>query len=141
MTQNPPENFPRITPYLLYEDVDAIVDWLVESCGFTERLRMAGEDGRSNHAEVALGDGVVMMGNPGTGYQNPRRRGGHTQLVYVYVDDVDAHCERVRASGATILREPADQFYGDRTYGVEDAEGHHWSFAEHVRDPDAEEMQ
>ena len=134
MVQNPPDGFPRITPYLLYEDVDAAVEWLVGVAGFSERLRMKGPDGRANHAEVALGEGVVMMGNPGPDYQNPKRRGGATQLVYVYVDDVDRHHEAARAAGATILREPEDQFYGDRTYGVEDPEGHHWSFAQHVRD-------
>jgi uncharacterized glyoxalase superfamily protein PhnB len=81
-----------------------------------------------------------MMGNPGSGYRNPTALGGSTQLVYVYVDDVDAHCETARAAGATILREPADQFYGDRTYGVEDPEGHHWSFSQHVRDVSPEDM-
>lgn len=65
MAQNPPEGMPRITPYLLYEDVDAAVDWLVNVAGFTERLRLKGPDGRANHAEVTMGDGVVMMGNPG----------------------------------------------------------------------------
>lgn len=141
MPQNPPEGFPRITPYLLYEDVGAAVDWLVGTCGFTERMRMNGPDGKVNHAEVCLGDGVVMMGNPGPGYQNPKSRGGATQLIYVYVDDVGEHYEAARAAGARILREPADQFYGDRTYGAEDPEGHQWSFAQHVRDGSPEDVQ
>lgn len=141
MPQNPPEGFPRITPYLLYEDVDTAVDWLVGTCGFIERGRMKGADGRANHAEVALGDGMVMMGNPGPDYLNPKRRGGATQLIYVYVDDVDAHYQTAQAAGAPILREPADQFYGDRTYATEDPEGHQWSFAQHVRDVSAEDMQ
>jgi len=140
MVQNPPEGVPRITPYLLYEDVDAAVDWLVDAAGFTERLRIKGPDGRTSHAEVALGVGVVSMGNPGPEYLNPKRRGGHTQLVYVYVDDVDRHCEAARAAGAVILREPADQYYGDRTYGAEDPEGHQWSFAQHVRDVRLEDL-
>jgi PhnB protein len=71
VVQNPPEGFPQITPYLLYEDVDAAVDWLVDAFGFTERLRMKGPDGKANHAEVKFGDGVVMLGNPGPDYQNP----------------------------------------------------------------------
>ncbi len=140
MVQNPPEGFPQITPYLLYEDVDAAVDWLVRVFGFTEEVRMKGPDGKANHAEVRMGDGVVMMGNPGTDYLNPKRRGGATQLVYVYVDDVDKHYEAARAAGATVIREPADQFYGDRTYGAEDPEGHRWSFAQHVRDVAPEAM-
>jgi uncharacterized glyoxalase superfamily protein PhnB len=140
MVQNPPEGFPQITPYLLYEDVDAVVDWLVRVFGFTEEVRMKGPDGKANHAEVRMGDGVVMMGNPGTDYLNPKRRGGATQLVYVYVGDVDKHYEAARAAGATVIREPADQFYGDRTYGAEDPEGHRWSFAQHVRDVAPEAM-
>jgi PhnB protein len=141
MVQNPPEGMPRITPYLFYEDVDAAVDWLVGTFGFTEQVRMKGPDGRANHAEIRLGDGLVMMGRPGSDYQNPKHRGGATQLSYVYVDDVDRHYEAAKAAGARILSEPADQFYGDRTYAAEDPEGHQWSFAQHVRDVPPEEMQ
>jgi PhnB protein len=140
MTQSPPEGFPRIAPYLLYEDVDGAVDWLVGTCGFHERVRMPGPDGKAIHAEVGLADGVVMMGNPGPEYQNPKKLRGATQLVYVYVDDVNAHFEKANAAGAHIFQEPADQFYGDRTYGVEDPEGHQWSFAQHVRDVSPEDM-
>jgi PhnB protein len=140
MVQNPPEGFPRITPYLLYEDVDAALDLLITAFGFTERVRMKGPDGKANHAEISLGDGVVMMGHPGPDYQNPKRRGGATQLVYVYVDDVDKHYAVAKAAGTRILSEPADQFYGDRTYGAEDPEGHQWSFAQHVRDVAPEDM-
>ena len=140
MVANPPAGFPHITPYLLYEDVDAALDWLVATFGFTEQVRMKGPDGKANHAEVRLGDGVVMMGHPGPDYQNPKRRGGATQLVYVYVDDVDKHFAVARAAGAHVLSEPAEQFYGDRTYGAEDPEGHQWSFAQHVRDVAPEDM-
>ena len=140
MAQNPPEGFPRITPYLLYEDVDATVDWLVATFGFEERYRMKGPEGKANHAEVAMGDGVAMMGNPGPDYQNPKRTEHRTQLVYVYVDDVDKHYEAAKAAGANLLSEPADQFYGDRSYAAEDPEGHQWSFAQHVRDVAPEDM-
>ena len=140
MLQNPPEGFPQITPYLLYEDVDGAVDWLVDTFGFAEQVRMAGPEGKANHAEVKLGKGIVMMGNPGPEYQNPKRRGGATQLVYVYVDNVDKHYEVAKAKGASILQDLADQFYGDRTYGAEDPEGHQWSFAQHVRDVAPEDM-
>jgi uncharacterized glyoxalase superfamily protein PhnB len=140
MPENPPAGFPQITPYLLYEDVDAAVDWLVGAFGFTEDLRMKGPDGKANHAEIKLGSGVVMMGNPGPDYQNPGRRGGVTQEVYVYVDDVDKHYGVAKSKGARILRDLADQFYGDRTYAAADPEGHQWSFAQHVRDVAPEDM-
>lgn len=141
MVHNPPQGYAVVTPYLLYEDLDAAVEWLTKAFGFTESLRMTDEQGRANHAELKLGDGVVMMGRPGSDYRNPKHLGGVTQLVYVYVDDVDAHHEGAKAAGARILRDPEDQFYGDRTYGAEDPEGHHWSFAQHVRDVTLEDMQ
>jgi uncharacterized glyoxalase superfamily protein PhnB len=141
MADNPPAGFTRVTPYLLYNDVDAALDRLVKAFGFEERVRMPGPDGKANHAEATIGDAYVMLGNPGGDYRNPAALGGATQLVYVYVDDVDAHFERARgADGVEIIREPADQFYGDRTYGARDAEGHEWSFAQHVRDVEPEDM-
>jgi PhnB protein len=141
MAQNPPEGYARVTPYLLYHDCDAAVDFLTTAFGFTEKVRMRGEDGKTNHAELELEGGVVMLGNPGADYESPDELGGRTSITYVYVDDVDAHHERAQAAGARIERELADQFYGDRTYGAHDPEGHAWSFATHVRDPSPEEMQ
>jgi len=140
MAQNPPAGFPRITPYLYYEDLDAAVDWLVASFGFRERFRMKGPDGKANHAEVELGDGVVMMGNPGPEYQSPKRHGRPSHLVYVYVDDVDKHFAAAKEAGAKVLEEPKDQFYGDRNYSAEDPEGQQWNFATHVRDVAPEDM-
>lgn len=140
MPANPPEDMPRITPYLLYNDVDAALDWLTKAFGFKERMRMPGPDGKANHAEMALEDGVVMMGNPGAGYQNPKAVGHPTQLIYVYVDDIDKHFERAKAAGASIDAEPEDQFYGDRTYRADDPEGHRWNFAQRVKDVAPEDM-
>lgn len=141
MPANPPENMPRVTPYLYYEDVASALDWLARAFGFRERMRIAGgADGKITHAEVELADGVVMMGHPGPDYRNPRRLGRVTQSLYVYVDDVDKHFEAARAAGAKILEAPADQFYGDRRYGAEDPEGHRWYFAQHVRDVAPEDM-
>jgi PhnB protein len=125
---------PRVTPYLYYEDVAAALGWLGRAFGLAERVRMPGPDGRIGHAEVTLADAVVMLGCPGPDYRAPRRLGNATHSIYLYVDDVDAHFQRARDAGAKILEEPADQFYGDRRYGAEDPEGHHWYFATHVRD-------
>ena len=96
MPDNPPAGFPRVTPYLFYEDPGAAVDWLVEAFGFKERFRMAGPDGKVNHAEVEVeGDSVVMMGYPGPDYQGPKKQGHVHVLVYIYVDDVDRHFARL----------------------------------------------
>ena len=140
MPANPPENMPRITPYLFYEDVAGALDWLARAFAFRERMRLPGPDGRVTHAEMELADSVIMMGHPGTDYQNPKKTGHVNQLVYVYVDDVDEHFERAKGAGATILAEPEDQFYGDRRYGAEDLEGHHWNFAQHIRDVAPEDL-
>ena len=140
MLANPPQDMPRITPYLLYEDVAGALNWLAKAFGFRERMRLAGPDGKITHAEMELADGVIMMGCPGLDYRNPKRLGHVTQHLYVYVDDVDKHFEHARRAGARIVEEPKDQFYGDRRYGAEDPEGHRWYFAQHVRDVAPEDM-
>ena len=140
MPKNPPESMPRITPYLLYEDVGTAIDWLARVFGFRERMRLDGPNGTIAHAEMQRDDGVVMMGNPGPQYRNPKRLGQVTQSLYVYVDDVDKHFAHARQAGATIMEEPKDQFYGDRRYAAEDPEGHVWYFAQHVRDVAPEDM-
>lgn len=140
MPANPPANMPRITAYLSYENVAAMLDWLTRAFGFKERVRMPGPDGKVMHAEVELADGVVMMGCPGPDYRNPKRLGQPTVGIYVYVDDVDKHYGTAKAAGAQITEPPTDQFYGDRRYTAVDPEGHVWSFATHVRDVAPEDM-
>jgi PhnB protein len=120
-----------ITPYLLYEDVAAALDWLSRAFGFRETMRMEMDAGRIGHAEMEVGaDGArVYMGGPGGDYKSPKNLGTRTALVYAYVDDVNAHCRRAREAGANIIEEPTDQEYGERRYGAEDLEGQHWYFA------------
>jgi PhnB protein len=140
MPANPPANTPRISPYLYYRDVAAAMDWLARAFGLKERLRMPGPDGSVMHGEMELADGLVMMGCPSPTYRNPSQLGQATHSLYVYVEDVDKHYRHARDAGAKILAEPEDKFYGDRTYGAEDPEGHQWYFAQHVRDVAPEDM-
>jgi PhnB protein len=140
MPQNPPPGRPRVTPYLFYEDAGAALDWLSRAFGFQERVRMPGDDGSVMHGEMAVADGRIMLGRPGGDYVGPGREGRVHQLQYVYVDDVDAHHRRATEAGATVVRGPEDQFYGDRTYTAADLAGHQWTFAQHVRDVTPEEM-
>jgi uncharacterized glyoxalase superfamily protein PhnB len=123
-----------VTPYLLYEDVAAAIDWLGRAFGFEERLRFADEEGTVTHAELALGDGTLYLGHPGSDYRSPKRVGSSSHLVHVYVDDVDAHHARAVEAGATIHLEPEDMPYGDRRYAAEDLEGQRWSFAQRLKD-------
>jgi uncharacterized glyoxalase superfamily protein PhnB len=118
-----------ITPYLLYEDAATALEFLSEAFGFEETMRIETLDGRVAHAEARLGDGQVHLGQP-LKPSGPRRLGGTTVLLYVYVDDVDEHCELARAAGAVIVEEPADQPYGERRYRSRDPEGHSWYFAQ-----------
>jgi uncharacterized glyoxalase superfamily protein PhnB len=122
-----------VTPYLLYEDATAALEWLSKAFGFREVNRIELDDGSVNHAELDVGDGgIVYLGHPpGDGYRNPKKV-GQTALVYVVVADADSHCRHAKEAGARVLEEPADQEYGDRRYGVEDPEGHHWFFAHRI---------
>jgi uncharacterized glyoxalase superfamily protein PhnB len=120
-----------VTPYLLYQDCEAALDFLSRAFGFEETLRYTGEEGYVNHAEMRVGaGGAIYMGNPGEGYKNPKQQGRETVGLYVEVDeDVDALCERARDAGAEIVGEPADQEYGHRRFTARDLEGHMWFFA------------
>jgi uncharacterized glyoxalase superfamily protein PhnB len=81
---------------------------------------------------MMLGKDMVMMGNPGPRYKNPKKLKQATQMLYINVDNVDKHFQRSKKAGAKVLHEPADQFYGHRRYGVEDPEGHQWYFAQEI---------
>jgi uncharacterized glyoxalase superfamily protein PhnB len=120
-----------ITPYLLYEDVGGALKFLTKAFGFRKYgAQMKGLGGKINHAAMQLGDDLIMMGCPGSGYRNPKRLGQATQSLYINVEDVDKHFARARRAGATILEEPADTDYGHRRYGAADPEGHQWYFAQ-----------
>ena len=122
------------TPYLMYEDGAAAIEFLCRVFGFREVLRSHSPEGRVWHAELELDGARVYLGEPGREYRNPRRLGGVTVAVHVYLEDVDAHYERTRAAGGEIARELEDRDYGDRRYHAVDHEGHLWMFATHVRD-------
>ena len=127
-------------PFVFYGDVAPAIEWLTAAFGFKERFRLKGPGGVVLHAELALGRAVVMVGGLGPRNAGPppdRVRSG----VYVFVDDVDAHCSTARAAGATIVLEPTDQPYGDRYYLATDPEGHEWYVAQHLRDVVIEDLQ
>jgi len=128
-----------ITPYLLYEDGAAAVDYLTQTFGFEEVVRSRSPEGRVWHAELRLGDGRVYLGEPGGDYRSPKRLGGVTVSIHVYVEDVDAHFARATDAGAEVRGEPEDRPYGDRVYHAVDAEGHDWFFAQHLREVPVEE--
>ncbi len=142
MAQNPPEGTQRIIPYILYADATAALEFLDKAFGFEERFRLPMPDGAIGHAEVGYEGNVVMLATAmeANGHASPRDLPATHGLIVCYVDDVDAHYARARAAGAKILAEPEDQFYGDRSYASADLEGHHWHFAQHIRDVAPEDM-
>ncbi len=123
-----------ITPYLLYEDVDAALKFLARAFGFRKYgAQMRDADKKTSHAAMRLGDDFIMMGRPPHSYRNPKRLGQATQSLYINVENVDQHFERARKAGATIIEEPKDTEYGHRRYGAEDPEGHQWYFAQETQ--------
>ena len=131
MTNKP---LPRITPYLLYEDVANAAEWLATAFNFRVVHQQVGADGKVGHCAMEIAPGVeVMMGCPGPAYRNPKHLGHVTQHLYVNIDDVDAHFERARHAGACIIETPTDQRYGERRYAVTDPEGFTWFFAQVIK--------
>lgn len=121
-----------ITPYLLYRDAGAAVDWLIRAFGLRSGETIKAQDGRVGHATLTFGKAVLMLGSPGPDFKGPRALGHATQNLYIDVDDVDKHYARAVKAGATIIEEPKETFYGARRYGAEDLEGHRWYFAQEL---------
>ncbi len=131
----------RIIPGLTYADASAAIEWLCRVFGFAEVRRMEVGDGRIGNAALSLYGEQIMLASPfeEAGTMSPRDLAALHQQITVYVDDVDAHYAQARDEGARILAEPADQFWGGRTYWVEDLEGHRWTFQQPLRSvPDEE---
>jgi len=120
----------RVIPMLSYADAGAAIEFLTKAFGFAERFRMDMPDGSVGHAELTLGDAVVMLASEweAGGVVSPQRLPAVPVQLYVSVPDVDAHFARARAEGATIATEPVDQDYGERNYRAIDPEGHRWIF-------------
>jgi PhnB protein len=137
-----PDGYPRLSPYLCVDGADRAIQFYVDVLGATERMRMDGPDGRIGHAELNLGDSVIMLADeyPDMGFLSPTRIGGTAVTLHAYVEDVDAVFDKALAAGAKSLRAVENQFYGDRSGQFEDPFGHRWNVASHVEDVDAEEM-
>lgn len=123
-----------VIPVLTYPDVREAVSWLEEAFGFEERVQI----GEGHRSQLSFGDGAVIVGEVQPHRALPTA-GGSSQSVMVRVEDVNAHCERARAAGATILREPTDFPYGERQYNARDFAGHEWTFTQTLRDVSPEE--
>ena len=138
-----PEDYPRVIPYLTVDGAAAAIDFYCNIFGATERARMPGPDGRIGHAELDLGQSVIMLADPFPDFGNtaPPTLGGTPVTMMVYVEDVDDVFRRAVEAGATADRPVENQFYGDRAGQFTDPFGHKWFVATHVEDVPPDEME
>jgi PhnB protein len=137
-----PDGYPVVSPYLCVDGATAAIQFYGEVLGATERMRMPAPGGKVGHAELQIGDSVIMVSDefPEMGQLSPRSVGGSPVVISVYVDDVDGVFERAQQAGAEVVRPPEDQFYGDRAAQFNDPFGHRWSVATHIEDVPPDEM-
>jgi PhnB protein len=137
-----PDGYHTVTPYLAVDDAAEAIDYYTKAFGAKERGRMEAPGGKIGHAELEIGDSLVMLSDPfpQASTRTPKELGGTSARVFLYVEDVDAVVKQAVDAGATITMEVEDQFWGDRFGTVLDPFGHLWSIATHVEDVPPEEM-
>ena len=143
MVQPIPAGYAGVTSYLIVRHAARAIDFYKQAFGATELMRFPGPDGKIGHAEIKIGEGVVMLADesPERGHKSPQALGGTPVSLMFYVPDVDARFAKAVAAGATIMNPLKDQFYGDRSGTITDPFGHVWTIATHSEDVSAEEMQ
>ena len=129
-----PEGYHTVTPFILVKEASKVIEFAKQAFGALEAYRMAAPDGTIMHAEIRIGDSNIMLGEASDKWP------AMPSMLYLYVPDVDnVHKKAVEAGGKS-LREPTNEFYGDRSSGVQDAGGNQWWIATHVEDVSPEEM-
>lgn len=137
-----PDGYRNLTPYLIVADGAGAMAFYIATFGAVERLRLVTPHGKIGHAELAIGDSVVMLADehPPHDAWAPAHFGGSPVLLHLYVEDVDAVVSRAVAGGATVTRPVQDQFYGDRSGSFIDPFGHRWNVATHIEDVPQDEI-
>jgi len=138
-----PDNYPRVTAYLAIDGAGDAIEFYKKILGATERFRMPGPDGRIGHAEIGIGDSVIMMADvsPEMNFVDPKKLGNTSVNLVVYVEDVDKTFKAALEAGAKETQPVENKFYGDRAGQFEDPWGHRWDVMTHVEDVSPEEMQ
>ena len=137
-----PQGYHTVTPYLSVNDAARAIDFYKRAFGATEVSRMDGPQGKIGHAELRIGDSMIMLADemPGTACRSPQSLGGTTVNMFLYVNDVDAAFKQAEAAGAKVDMPATDMFWGDRYGKLTDPFGHTWSMATHKEDVAPEEM-
>jgi PhnB protein len=138
-----PDGYRSVTPYLVVKGAAKAIDFYKKVFGAREKFRMDGPGGTVAHAEIEIGDSVVMLAdeNPQHGALSPATVGGTPVSIMLYVEDVDRTAETLTKAGAKTLRPVQDMFYGDRSGGFEDPFGHRWHVSTHIEDVSPEEIE
>lgn len=138
-----PDGYHAVTPYLIVTGAANAIEFYQRAFGAVELFRMAKPDGKVGHAEIRIGDSVIMLADEHAdmGYRSPSSLGGSSVSIMLYVEDVDGVFARALEAGARAQRGVADQFYGDRSGTLEDPFGHVWTIATHVEDVSPEEIE
>jgi uncharacterized glyoxalase superfamily protein PhnB len=123
-----------VLPHVSYQNVADAMDWLTKVFGFREHYRYGETGGAISGAQMHLGDAWIMLNHADEGCKSPAQLGYGTQSLTVFVNDVDAHFHKAKSAGAKIVEDLHVTEYGERQYGVEDLDGHHWLFSQHARD-------
>ena len=137
-----PEGYHSVTPYLIVSGASDAIAFYKKALGAKEVMRLADPGGKVHHAEIKIGDSRIMLADEHPEIQalSPKTVGGSPVSIHLYVEDVDAAVERAVAAGAKLVRPVADQFYGDRTGGIEDPFGYRWFIATHKEDLTMDEI-
>jgi PhnB protein len=143
MVQPVPTGYAGVTPYLIIRGAARALEFYKKAFGATELMRFPAPGGKIGHAEIKIGEGVVMLADesPEMGHTSPQTIGGTPVSLMFYVPDVDALFAKALAAGGVVKQPLKDQFYGDRSGTITDPFGHVWTIATHVEDVSAEEMQ
>jgi len=142
MVQAIPTGYAGVTPYLIVRDAARMLDFYRKAFGATEVMRLPAPGGKIGHAEIKIGEGVVMLADesPEMGHSSPQTIGGTPITLMFYVPNVDAQFARAIAAGGTVKHPLKDQFYGDRSGTLVDPSGHIWTIATHIEDISPDEM-
>lgn len=137
-----PEGYRSITPYLIVKDGARAIEFYKKVFGAREKMRMNAPGGKIGHAELSIGDSMVMLAdeNPEHNARSPAAFGGSPVTIHLYVNDVDRVAEAMTKAGAKVLRPVQDMFYGDRAGSFEDPFGHSWHVSTHIEDVTPEEI-
>ena len=135
-----PADYHSVTPFLSIRDAHKAIDFYKDVLGAKEIMRLNRPDGKIAHAQIHIGDSKIMITESCPEMEGPKELGGTPVCIYLFVDDVDAMFKKAKSKDATVIQEPADQFYGDRTAMITDPFGHVWCIATHFEDVSNDEM-